>query len=109
MVLINPSEIYFTHSKINQRFSGCRKLLSDTLNELIQDITKIKIIPKIKVFYVKHQNGIIKYYSENNRRLWVFKKLYQLGLIETIDVRLEESHNPNYLKNTYSLEAKIKY
>ena len=55
-----------------------------------------------------YENGIIKYFSENNRRLWVFKQLEKLKLLDAIEVRLEKTNNKKYIKNTYALEAKIK-
>lgn len=104
---IKPSDIYFTHSTICYKFTGCGKLLDETLNEIITGVTRIEDIPKIKVFYTC-QNGIVKYFSENNRRLWLFKKLQGLGLLDTVNVRIEPTNNKKYIKNIYSLEAKIK-
>lgn len=103
---LKPSEIHFTHSKINNRFTGCCKLLTETLDEIISGKTLISSIPKIKVFYVE-QNGSIKYFSENNRRLWVFKQLEKNGYITHINIRLEKTNKTKYFNNTYVLEAKI--
>jgi len=107
MNCIKPSDIYFTHSIISYKFTGCGKLLDETLNEIINGITSIEDIPKIKVFYTC-QNGIVKYFSENNRRLWLFKNLERLGLLDTVSVRIEKTNNKKYIKNTYALEAKVK-
>jgi hypothetical protein len=107
MSYLQPSVIYFTHSNINFKFTGCGKLLEETLNEIIVGKTSVEDIPKIKVFYT-YEDGIIKYFSENNRRLWVFKQLEKLKLLDTIVVRLEKTNNKKYIKNTYALEAKIK-
>ena len=103
---IKPSEIYFTHSTISYKFTGCGKFLDETLNEIINGTTKVEDIPKIKVFYTQ-QNGTVKYFSENNRRLWLFKHLEKLGLLDTVEVRIEKTNNKKYIKNTYSLEAKV--
>ena len=107
IIHIKPSDIYFTHSSICNKFTGCGKLLEDTLSELISGKTNIVDIPKIKVFHII-QNGNITYLSENNRRLWVFKELEKKGFLSTIEVRLEKTTNKKYYKNTYSLDAKMK-
>ncbi len=103
---LKPSEIYFTHSNIRNRFTGCNKLLCDTLEEVVNEKTSIQDIPKIKVYYVV-KNGEIVYLSENNRRLWVFKELEKLDKLKTIEVRLEKTTNKKYIKNQYSLNAKL--
>ncbi len=107
MTELIPSHIYFTHSVINYKFSGCGKLLENSLNELITNPKLIYTIPQIKVFYIINNNNI-KYYSENNRRLWLFKELEKKGLLDKINVRLEKAKNAKYYKNTYSMNVKIK-
>jgi len=104
---LKPSQIHFTHSNISNKFTGCGKLLAETLSEILNGSTKIDDIPKIKVFYFI-QDGKRKYISENNRRLWVFKQLEKLGFISEIEVRLEKTNNIKHITNTYALEAKIK-
>jgi len=59
MVLLNPMLIYFTHSKINERFTGCSKLLSETLNDILTKKITIDSIPKIKVFYTKKDGYLV--------------------------------------------------
>jgi len=46
---IKPSTIYFTHSKIRKQFTGCGKLLQETLDEIVNGITPISAIPLILV------------------------------------------------------------
>ena len=104
---LKPSDIYFTHSIISDKFTGCGKFINQTLNEVINGSTSIDDIPTIKVFYTQ-ENGIIKYFSENNRRLWLFKTLESLGKVDTVPVRLEKTNNKKYIKNTYSLKAKMR-
>jgi len=106
MVEINPMIIHFTHSKICERFTGCGKLLQETVDEIKCGETLIDSIPKIKVFYI-HTDCGIKYFSLNNRRLWVFKTLYSMGIIKNIVVRLEKTTDTKYLTNKYALKAKI--
>ena len=100
---LRPSSIYFTHSKIRKQFTGCGKTLQTTLSELINGNTHISKIPNIKVYYDSKGN----YYSMNNRRLWVFKEMEAMNLLETIDVYLEPvPKNSNIEKNIYSMTAK---
>jgi hypothetical protein len=100
---IKPSTIHFTHSRIRGTFTGCGRSVNETLEILRKDPSYISNIPRIKVV----TDGD-KYYSMNNRRLWVFKQLEKEGLIESIDVALEPipAHS-KITKNTYSLEAKV--
>jgi ABC-type Zn2+ transport system substrate-binding protein/surface adhesin len=47
---LNPSEIYFTFSKISDTFSGCSKTLSDTLKQLADgEVDASRDIPSIAV------------------------------------------------------------
>lgn len=102
-MLIDPEIIYFTHSKIRARFSGCGKTITETFEEIKNGKTKISDIPKIKVIYDKLSN---KYYSKNNRRLYLFKLCKQNNLLEDnkIDVVIEISKIP--ITNNYTLNAK---
>lgn len=100
--MINPEIIHFTHSRIRERFSGCNKTIQETYNELKTKKININEIPKIKVIYDGYN-----YYSENNRRLYLFKKCKEEGLINEIDVIIKKQ--TKIIKNTYSLKAKIYY
>ena len=107
---VDPSIIYFTHSKIRKKFSGCGKLLQDTLNEIIEGTCSIKDIPMITVNLI--ETGTTKtYYTKNNRRLWLFKQCKELGICNSIEVYVEylPSNSKQGIKhqtNTYSLIAK---
>ncbi len=77
----------------------------ESFNEILLDISKITNIPIIKVYY----DGV-KYYSENNRRLYLFKLLANKGILKEIPVRIEYLKGKKlekFQKNTYSLTAKI--
>ncbi|KAI8914375.1 hypothetical protein EDD86DRAFT_273454 [Gorgonomyces haynaldii] len=103
---IDPAIIYFTHSKIRNRFSGCGKLLQETLEEILNGTTTVAQIPKIRVIYDQETD---RYYSLNNRRLWLFKQLKQLGKLDTILVELrrpETKQEARLGKQTLSLNAK---
>jgi hypothetical protein len=100
---IDPDVIYHTHTKIRNRFSGCGKLVEETLKEIISGKTKIEDLPMITVEY----DGK-KYYSLNNRRLYVIKQCKKKGLIKNIKVRVKEVESTKYI-NTYSLVGKLVY
>ena len=100
---LDPNVIYHTHSKIRNRFSGCGKLVEETLKEIISGKTKIEVLPTITVEY-DGQN----YYSLNNRRLYVIKECKKIGLIKNIKVRVKNVGTNKYT-NTYSLVGKLVY
>jgi hypothetical protein len=96
--------IYFSHSKIRNRFTGCSKLLQETLDELCIGTLQIAEIPLISVIY----DGS-RYFSLNNRRLWVFKEMAKKGLLTKIAVNLKKPVTRSELKlcqNQLSLNAK---
>ncbi len=102
---MNPLNIYFTHSKISPKFTGCSKTILESYNEIKENPMVLENIPIIKVYF----DGK-KYYSENNRRLYLFKLLANDGIIDNVPVRIEVLKGKKlekYLKNTYSLNAKI--
>lgn len=101
---LDPESIYFTHSKIRKKFSGCGRLLEQTLADIQGGVTDVLAIPKIRVIF----DGD-RYYSMNNRRLWVFKELKKSGHLAKIAVELRNavSNSEKRLgKNTLSLTAK---
>jgi len=103
---MDPLNIYFTHSKISPYFSGCSKSIIDTYYEVIKDPSTLLKIPVIKLYY----DGS-NYYSENNRRLYLFKLLRKNNLIREIPYRLEILKGKKlekFKKNKYSLIAQIK-
>jgi hypothetical protein len=83
MQQLDPEVIYFTHSKIRKRFSGCNKLLAETLQEVLEGRTPLSAIPRIRVI---HDGN--RYYSMNNRRLWLFKELKRAGYLTLVDVEV---------------------
>ncbi len=104
---VDPSIIYYQHSKIKPEFSD-HKLIEDTIEELKNDIKKIINIPKIQVLLDK--DGFL--FSLNNRRLYVFKCLKDLGLIKTVNVRIKimnDKEKERYNREKCSLNAKFMY
>ncbi len=98
--------IYFTHSKIRKNFSGNGKLLTETLSEILDGRTKIEDIPKIRVI---HDDVSNRYYSLNNRRLWLFKELNKSGQLASVVVELRRAETKSEARlgqQTLSLQAK---
>ena len=106
LIDIDPDIIYFTHSRIRNRFTGCNKTLEETLEEIRTNKITVHDLPKITVYYDK-VNGT--YFSQNNRRLWVFKYCKNAGLMNgdiTVRIQLLPS-NKKYSAETCSLNAKV--
>ncbi|CAM9264907.1 unnamed protein product, partial [Ectocarpus fasciculatus] len=85
---IDPSIVFYTHSKIRPVFSGCGKSIQDTIDE----ITSGAIAPSELPFITVLTSGDGNFYSLNNRRLYVLKYLRSNGYLEpsnTIRVRLK--------------------
>ncbi|AYV75230.1 MAG: hypothetical protein Terrestrivirus1_104 [Terrestrivirus sp.] len=106
---IDPDIIYFTHSRIRQRFTGCNKTLDETLNEIKNNVISVHDLPRITVYY---DNKSDAYFSQNNRRLWVYKYCKKNNLLNnsnnTIGVLIKPMPlNKKYSKETCSLNAKI--
>lgn len=76
VIRLSPSSIYFTHSRIRPQFTGCNKVIADTLLEIVDGVTRIVDIPLITV--IENQGC---FFSLNNRRLYLFKQLEDMGLI----------------------------
>ena len=98
---LRPSQILFSHSKIRPRFTGCGKTLEETYLELRYGRLPIDAIPAIRVWHDGE-----KYVAENNRRLFVFRRLEEEGLITEIPVRLERVALGK-LNKTYAKTAKV--
>ncbi|CAC5394657.1 unnamed protein product [Mytilus coruscus] len=82
---LRPSEIFFSQDSISNKWgeqSSCRsKLIGKTLDELLTEHISLKDIPNITVVI---KNG--KFYTADNRRLWIFRKAEELGFVHTIEV-----------------------
>ena len=87
MAYLKPSEIYFSQDSISNvfgdrcRHSGIR--IGTTLDELCEDRMNISDIPRIRV--VKKGE---RWYSGDNRRLWIFRELERLGKCTDIKVKV---------------------
>ena len=74
MIALSPSLIYFSHSRLDTKFSGCGKDIATTLAEVLSGQTRLEAIPVITVLEVEG-----RHVSLNNRRLYLFKELQRLG------------------------------
>ena len=82
---LRPSEIFYSQDSIMNRFgdytSHGNTYIGETLDQLLRGHCNVNSIPTISV--VKKYG---KWYTSDNRRLWVFRKAEELGFLETIDV-----------------------
>ena len=105
LIEIDPTIIYFTHSRIRNRFSGCNKTLNETLDEIKNNKISVHDLPRITVYY-DNKNDV--YFSQNNRRLWVYKYCKKNGLLNNVNILVKPMpSNKKYSKETCSLDAKI--
>mmetsp|Transcript_24936 Transcript_24936/g.25155 ORF Transcript_24936/g.25155 Transcript_24936/m.25155 type:complete len:165 (-) Transcript_24936:82-576(-) len=78
IINVDANDIRFTHARVRPRFSGCGRLISDTINDIISGKISIDDIPLIAVTI--SPDGHI--FSLNNRRLYVIKHLLSLGRLQ---------------------------
>ncbi|XP_063397459.1 uncharacterized protein LOC134681749 [Mytilus trossulus] len=82
---LKPSEIFYSQDSIMNRFgdytSHGNTYIGETLDQLLKGHCNVNSIPTISV--VKKYG---KWYTSDNRRLWVFRKAEDLGFLETIYV-----------------------
>lgn len=103
-IKIDPSVIFYTHSKIRKRFTGCSKLIAETYDEIVSGATLITDIPLIRVIYSND-----RYFSLNNRRLFLFKELQRAGKLMEVEVELRQPTSKSEIRlttQTLSLNAK---
>ena len=104
---IDPSIIRFQHSKIKPIFSD-GKSIEESFKQIKENIKILDTIPKIQVKYDNNGN----YYTLNNRRLYLYKKLKDEGIIKTIKVRLDklnDKETKRYNVDNCSLTAKFMF
>ena len=83
LVEVSPADVRFTHDSISPFFS-CGRRLVDTYDELVSGRTSMAQIPLMEIA-VSHGK---LWTRTGNRRLWVFRKLYEGGFIETVWVKI---------------------
>ena len=67
-----PSEIRYSQDSISNTFRSGQNI-GETLDEIVSDPDTANRIPKISVF-----NKDDKWFTSDNRRLWVFKKAEEI-------------------------------
>ena len=77
---MKPSEIYYSQDSIKDKFDNGYTIYS-TYNACVKHPFVIDKIPRIRIC---KKNG--KWYTLDNRRLWVFKKLEANGHITDVKV-----------------------
>ena len=89
---LRPSEIFYSQDSIMNRFGDYTPhgniCIGETLDELLNGHCNVQSIPKISV---AQRNG--KWFTSDNRRLWVFRKAEEIGFLKTI-----------YVNKTYSIK-----
>ncbi|CAG2219459.1 unnamed protein product [Mytilus edulis] len=97
---LRPSEIYFTQASISRKFGRCTTHKNKTIGETLDDLAEERIgIGSIPNICVMKENG--KWWTADNRRLWIFRHLEKLGkcteipvdTINSIDSRKRTSKN----------------
>ncbi|CAC5392928.1 unnamed protein product [Mytilus coruscus] len=92
MLQLKPSEIFYSQDSISNRFGlqpPCsEKLIGKTLDELLSKSIAKSDIPNITVVM---RDG--KFYTADNRRLWVFQKAEEARIVHEIDVKRGTNKN----------------
>lgn len=82
---LKPSDIHFSQDSISNTFGKKTQhrntYIGETLDELINGTATVFSIPTISVFTHKG-----KWFTSDNRRLWVFRKAEELGILRSIPV-----------------------
>jgi hypothetical protein len=104
---IDPDLIYFTHSRVRPFFTGCNKRIEQTFEEIVNGETKLSDLPLITVIYNEDS-----YFSLNNRRLFLFKKLKREGKLPGNKIMAQlkmplEREKSRYIPSRCSLQAKL--
>jgi len=74
---LDPTDVYFTHSRIRPFFTGVGCAIEQTISEIEAGRLCVEDIPLITVLYSGSS-----YFSLNNRRLYMLKYLKQQGLLK---------------------------
>ena len=102
IIEVDPRNVRFTHSKIRPQFSGCGKLLEETLAEIVSGKLRPEDLPMITVHLLEDGQT---YCSLNNRRLWIFKQCREMPDLKfvSIKVRLKPLLSSKRNQDKYSL------
>lgn len=82
---LKPSQIFYSQDSILNRFGDYTQhghlTIGETLDQLLNGYCNVNDIPNISVVWTKG-----KYFTADNRRLWVFRKAEEIGFLDTIEV-----------------------
>ncbi|KAL3859188.1 hypothetical protein ACJMK2_009417 [Sinanodonta woodiana] len=81
-MLLKPSLIYFCQDSINNYFKS-HGTIGSVLDKIYEGIISINTIPMISIC---QKDG--KWFTADNRRLWIFQQLEKLGKCSEIDVQV---------------------
>ncbi|XP_052066906.1 uncharacterized protein LOC127706369 [Mytilus californianus] len=99
MMKLRPTEIFFSQDSIANNWGKHTafnaKFIGDTLDELLTESISLKDIPNITSVLI---NG--KFYTVDNRRLWVFRKAEELGFLDDIEFDQVTQRHVNLTKFT---------
>lgn len=94
MMYVRPSDIYFSQDSIQPYFDikslHTSYLIGETLDDLCERRCRIRDIPTISVV---QKNW--KWFTADNRRLWVFRHLERLGKCNSIPVQTTDYLSPS--------------
>lgn len=86
-MMLAPSDIYYSQDSISNRFGisteHAGELIGETLDKILTGACSIQ---DIKIIQVVCRYGM--YITADNRRLWIFKKLEELGECTEIPIRM---------------------
>jgi hypothetical protein len=101
---VNPSDVFFTFSRLRPKFS-CGRRVQDTLDAILNKNLRAEDLPPINVL-VDPATGHM--FSLNNRRLYVFKALQAAARLETIPVRIKPVPQTKRMKDKYTADKCVK-
>ena len=104
---MDPRQVRFQYAKIRPFFSGCGRSVTETLESIRSGDVSVEDLPPIQVLVGPEEEGEPVYFSLNNRRLWVLKRLREEGGLKNDVVRVrwrdfksqaevERCHTPSY-------------
>lgn len=90
-----PSDIYYSQDSISNTFGESTKHADKLIGEVLDDILKGKCsIDDIDIINIVIRDDDYRYISADNRRLWIFKKLEELGECTEIPVKVVDFISP---------------
>ncbi|KAH9601116.1 hypothetical protein LSM04_001657 [Trypanosoma melophagium] len=99
IVELDPKIVYFTFSRIRGVFS-CGRTIASTRDQFIRRELAPHDLPLLAVF----TDGAGNYYSQNNRRLFLYKDLCSRGVLQTVPVRLRTLPDTRRMREKYTPE-----